>query len=145
MGGNNLLDLISKELELYRLLVAEQKQKIDLYLRGDLDLVKSSIERDKSILEGIRALNGKIDAELDGRTLSDIAAEMESSVDGTLRTKIVQLRQLTSELRGMNLRNYRYVQSSFGFTRAMLGEIFSDNVNYNQNGYLQSGSTVVEF
>jgi flagellar biosynthesis/type III secretory pathway chaperone len=70
---------------------------------------------------------------------------MDSSENDMLRTRIEELRRLTSELSRMNLQNYRYVQSSFGFTRAMLGEIFSENVNYNQNGYLQTGQTFGEF
>ena len=145
MGGNNLLDLVCQELELYRLLVEEQKKKIDLYLHGDLDLVKSSMERSKSVLEGIRVLNQRLNSALDGRALADITAEMEGSESEMLRTKIDELRRLTSELSRMDLQNYRFVQSSFGFTRAMLGEIFSENVNYNQNGYLQTGQTVGEF
>jgi len=145
MGVNNLLDLICQELELYRMLVAEQQQKIQLYLRGDLDLVTASIERDKKILEELRALNQQLDSELDGRDLSEVASGMDSTASDKLRAKIVELRQLTGELSRMNLQNYRYVQSSFGFTRAMLGEIFSENVNYNQKGYLQSGQSVVEF
>jgi len=145
MVANNLLDLICQELELYRLLVAEQKQKIDLYLQGDLDKVKSSMGRDKNVLEKIRALNRRLNTELDGQALSDIAAAMDSSENEMLRTRIEELRRLTSELSRMNLQNYRYVQSSFGFTRAMLGEIFSENVNYNQNGYLQTGQTFGEF
>jgi len=145
MGVNNLLDLICQELELYRMLVAEQQQKIQLYLRGDLDLVTASIERDKKILEELRALNQQLDSELDGRDLSEVASGMDSTASDRLRAKIVELRQLTGELSRMNLQNYRYVQSSFGFTRAMLGEIFSENVNYNQKGYLQSGQSVVEF
>jgi hypothetical protein len=145
MGVNNLLDLICQELELYRMLVAEQQQKIQLYLQGDLDLVTASIERDKRILEELRALNQELDSELDGRDLSEVASTMDPAASDKLRTKIVELRQLTGELSRMNLQNYRYVQSSFGFTRAMLGEIFSENVNYNQNGYLRSGQSVVEF
>lgn len=145
MGGNNLLNLICQQLELYRLLVAEQKQKIDLYLRGDLDLVQSSMNRGKNLLEEIRVLNRRLTSELDGRTLSDIAAEMDSSEDESLRMRIEELRRLTSELSRMNLQNFRYVQSSSGFTRAMLGEIFSENINYNQNGYFQTGKTVGEF
>lgn len=145
MVCDNLLDLICQELELYRLLVAEQKQKIDLYLQGDLDLLKSSMERDKSVLERIRALNRQLTSELAGQALSDIAEEIEFSAKETLRTKIEELRRLTSELSRINLHNYRYTQSSFGFTRAMLGEIFSENINYNQNGKFQTGQTVIEF
>jgi flagellar biosynthesis/type III secretory pathway chaperone len=145
MGVNNLLDLICQELELYRRLLAEQQEKIQLYLQGDLDLVTSSVESDKRILKELRAINQRLETELDGRDLSEIAAEMDSSESERLRAKIVELRKLTGELSRMNLQNHRYVQSSFGFTRAMLGEIFSDNVNYTQNGYLRSGQTVVEF
>lgn len=145
MGGNNLLDIIDQELELYRQLVTEQKEKIHLYLEGNLDQVKSSMQRDKSVLEKIRALNRQLSAELGGRRLSEIVGEMEVANSHPLRLKIEELRRLTSELSRVNLQNYRYTQSSFGFTRAVLGEIFSKNVNYNQNGYLQTGRTVVEF
>jgi len=145
MAGDNLLDLISRELDLYRLLVAEQEQKISLYLQGDLELVKSSMERDKSLLEGIRAIHQSLSNELDGQTLSETLAGLDTSESSILRMKIEELRRLVKELGRMNLQNYRYTRSSFGFTRAMLGEIFSENTNYNQNGYLQTGGTVVEF
>jgi len=145
MVGDNLLDLICQELDLYRLLLTEQKQKISLYLQGDLDLVKSSMERDKNLFEGVRAIHQRLKEELDGRNLSEIFAELDTSESRALRTKIEELRRLTKELGRMNLQNYRYTRSSFGFTRAMLGEIFSENANYNQNGYLQAGGTVVEF
>jgi hypothetical protein len=145
MAGDNLLDLISRELDLYRLLVAEQEQKVSLYLQGDLDLVKSSMERDKNLLEGIRAIHQSLRKELDGQTLSETLAGLDTSESSILRMKIEELRRLVKELGRMNLQNYRYTRSSFGFTRAMLGEIFSENTNYNQNGYLQTGGTVVEF
>jgi hypothetical protein len=145
MGDNNLLDLINQELRLYRQLVTEQKEKIHLYLKGDLDRVKTSMERDKRVLEEIRAVNIQLSSEMGGRALSEIAAEMEASEGSTLKAKIEELRRLTSELSRVNLQNYRYTQSCFGFTRAVLGQIFSENVNYNQNGNLQTGQTVVEF
>lgn len=145
MVDDNLLDLICQELDLYRLLVEEQKQKISLYLKNDLDLVKTSMDRDKNLLEGIRAIHLRLKEELDGRTLSEILVELDTSENRVLRTKIEELRRLAKELGRINLQNYRYTRSSFGFTRAMLGEIFSDNANYNQNGYLQTGGTVVEF
>lgn len=145
MGGNNLLDLICRELELYRRLISEQKLKISLYLNGDLDLVKTSIERDRRLLEGIRELNQQLTLELDGRVVSEIAAEMDPSESKALRMNIEELRRLTSELSRVNFQNHRYTQSSYGYTRAMLGEIFSQNLNYNQNGYLQTGQTVIEF
>jgi hypothetical protein len=145
MDVDNLLDLICRELELYRGLLSEQKQKIQLYLQGDLDQVRGSVERDRSTLEEIRSLNLLLSAELDGRELSEIMSELEPTESEQLRARITELRQLTSELSRMNVQNYRYIQSSFGFTRTMLGEIFSENINYNRNGYLQSGQHIVEF
>jgi hypothetical protein len=141
MGVDNLFDLIDRELELYRRLVTEQKQKIQLYLEGDLDRVRTSIERDKDILEEIRRLNQLLDSELDGRLLSEIASENGNA----MKIKIEELRRVTSELSRLDLQNFRYIRSSFGFTRSVLGEIFANNINYNQNGYLQTGETVVEF
>jgi len=145
MAVNNLIELISQELELYRLLVAGQRDKIKLYLEGDLDRVKTSMEHDRKVLEGIRTLNRQLATELDQRALSKVAAEMETTEGRALRMKIDELRRLTSELSRINLQNYRYARSSVGFTRAMLGEIFAKEVNYNRNGYLQTGQTVVEF
>ena len=145
MGGNNLLDLVNQELELYRQLLTEQKEKIRLYLEGDLDRVKDSMERDRSLLKEIRAVNERVSSEMEGRVLSQVVSEMESSESDNLKTKIEELRRLTGELSRVNFQNYRYTQSCFGFTRALLVEIFSNNVNYNQNGYLQTGQTIVEF
>ncbi len=145
MAVNNLLELVSQELELYRLLVAGQRDKIKLYLEGDLDRVKTSMEHDRTVLEGIRTLNRQLGSELGQRALSEVTAEMEPSESREMRMKIDDLRRLTSELSRINLQNYRYARSSFGFTRAMLGEIFAKEVNYNRNGYLQTGQTVVEF
>jgi hypothetical protein len=145
MAGNNLSSLISRELELYRLLIGEQKRKIGLYLKADLDLVRISIEKDKKFLEEIRYLNSQVRSELGGRVFSEVTLEMDLSESRALQLQIEELRRLTSELSRINLQNYRYAQSSFCFTRAMLGEIFSQNSNYNQNGYLQTGQTAVEF
>jgi hypothetical protein len=145
MAGNNLSSLISRELELYRLLIAEQKKKIGLYLKADLDLVRISMEKDKKFLEEIRCLNAQVRSELGGRVFSEVTLEMDLSESRALQLQIEELRRLTSELSRINLQNYRYIQSSFCFTRAMLGEIFSQNSNYNQNGYLQTGQTAVEF
>jgi hypothetical protein len=145
MGRKSLLDLVNRELELYRNLLSGQEEKIDLYLQGDLDQVMSSMNQDKKLLQGIRINHQLLREQLDGRSLTELTSELESSEREAVKDKIEQLKTLTRELGRLNIQNYRYTQASFGYTRSMLKQIFTDNANYNQNGYLQAGQKVIEF
>ena len=145
MGRKSLLYLVNRELELYRNLLTGQEEKVDLYLQGDLDRVMASMNQDKELLQGIRTNHQLLKEQLDGRSLTELTSELESTEQEAVKGKIEQLKILTRELGRLNVRNYRYTQASFGYTRSMLKEIFTDNANYNQNGYLQAGQKVIEF
>ena len=79
MGRKSLLDLVNRELELYRHLLTGQEEKIDLYLQGDLDQVMASMNQDKKLLQGIRTNHQLLKEQLDGRSLTELASELESS------------------------------------------------------------------
>lgn len=148
MALESLLTLLDQELELYRCLLKEQNRKIGMYLQGELDQVRRSMERDKILLEKLRRIHGSLRTRLQGKTLSEILATEEEANQQPLRASLEELRLLARELQHVNLRNYQYTQNSLYFTRAMLGKIFSDSANYNRNGYLQAtnqaGSGAVE-
>jgi flagellar biosynthesis/type III secretory pathway chaperone len=145
MALDSLVNLVDQQLELYRHLLAEQEQKIGMYLRGELDQVRDSMEQDKILLRKIRQIHGHLRDELNGNSVNEFLASAKEARQASLRDKLRELQRLTRELQRVNLRNYRYTQNSLAFTRAMLSKIFSDNASYNLNGYLKAGNGAREF
>lgn len=136
--AKSLLESFGRQSKLYRELLAEQEQKISLYLEGDLDRIEVSQEREDALLDKIRFQQGALAQQLQNVPLAEALEMLDQSDRTQLKRLVEDFRVVCEELHRVNLKNFRYLHTSLSFNQIMLKQMFGDSPNYTRDGYLKT-------
>lgn len=139
---NLLRELLRQWLAAYRRLKAEQERKLDLFLAADFSALEESLRVEEGIAAQVRQLQSRCRGLLGGRPLPEAVAGLEEPARSELQSRLTELRGLVLEVNRLNVRNYRYLQTSLSFNQALLQQLLGNELAYTGDGYVQAGPDI---
>jgi dTDP-4-dehydrorhamnose 3,5-epimerase-like enzyme len=142
-----LMNLVREEIALYRDLIAHARKKTALLVRGSLEAILESNKIDETFNIKLRLLEnemGRICQQLcqtfhiarEEFTLWKLAEGAEASVAAEIRLQSMLFKHLVQQLKVVNQRNRKLVESSLRYSRGMLNFISNATSSYQSNGLL---------
>jgi hypothetical protein len=140
-----LMNIVREEIALYRDLIAHARKKTALLVRGPLEAILESNKLDETFNVKLRMLENEV-ARLcqqlcstlqitrEEFTLLKLAEGVEQSVAAEIRSQSLLFKHLVEELKGVNQRNRKLVESSLHFSRGVLDFIANATSSYQSNG-----------
>ena len=140
-----LMNLIREEIALYRDLIEHARKKTALLVRGSLEAILESNKIDETFNIKLRLLEnevGRICQQLcqsfritrEEFTLWKLAEGAEESVAAEIRLQSMLFKHLVQQLKVVNQRNRKLVESSLRYSRGMLNFISNATSSYQSNG-----------
>ncbi len=140
-----LMNIIREEIALYRDLIEHARRKTAILVRGPLEAILESNKIDETFNVKLRMLEQEV-ARLcqqlcsslqiahEEFTLLKLAEGVEQSVAKEIRSQSLLFRNLVEQLKGINQRNRKLVESSLRYSRGMLDYIANATSSYQSNG-----------
>jgi hypothetical protein len=140
-----LMNLVREEIALYRDLIDHARRKTALLIRGPLEAILESNKIDDTFNVKLRMLEnevGRLCQQLSSTlhitgeefTLLKLADGLEPSVASEIRSQTLLFKNLVEQLKGINQRNRRLVESSLHYSRGLLDFIANATSSYQRNG-----------
>ncbi len=140
-----LMKIIGEEIALYRDLIAHARRKTSLLVRGSLEAIVESNKTDDTFNVKLRLLEDQmsrlckqlcatLNVAHEELTLLKLAEGAEPSVAEEIRSQAVTFRSLVEQLKAVNQRNRRLVDSSLHYSRGLLDFIANGTSSYQSNG-----------
>ncbi len=140
-----LMNIIREEIALYRDLIEHARRKTAILVRGPLEAILESNKIDETFNMKLRMLEQEV-ARLcqqlcsslqithEEFTLLKLAEGVEQSVAKEIRSQSLLFRNLVEQLKWINQRNRKLVESSLRYSRGMLDYIANATSSYQSNG-----------
>ncbi len=140
-----LMRTVQEEIALYRELIAHARKKTALLVRGPLEAILESNKADDTFNVRLRLLENEL-ARLcqqigqalhlrrEEFTLLRLAEAAEQSVAAEIQSQSVLFRHLVEELKRVNQRNRKLVESSLRYSRGLLNLISNATSSYQSDG-----------
>ncbi len=146
---SDLLDILGKEINLYRELIKHAEEKTALLAQGRLEVIleSSKIEETyniklrflenemKRLCSEIRRISGIASEEF---TLIKLAESLEQSLAAELKSQVSLFRTLIMQLKAVSQRNLGMIEKSVKYTRGLLDLISGATSPYQQTGLFRS-------
>ena len=140
-----LMKIIGEEIALYRDLIAHARKKTSLLIRGSLEAILESNKADETINVKLRLLEDQMsrlckqlcatmNVAHEEWTLLKLAEEAKPSVAEEIRSQFMVFRNLVEQLKAVNQRNRKLVESSLHYSRGLLDFIANGTSSYQSNG-----------
>jgi hypothetical protein len=149
---NALMNLVREEIALYRELIAHARKKTALLVRGSLEAILESNKIDETFNIKLRMLEDEVARTCEQLssmlhiareefTLLKLADGLEHSVAAEIRSQSLLFKNLVAQLKGVNQRNHKLVESSLHYSRGLLDFIANATSSYESNGMFRPYST----
>jgi hypothetical protein len=145
---SDLLGVVREEIELYRELVEHARRKTAILVQGTMEPLVESNKIDETFNLKLRVLESEM-ARLCGDlsqafriprdefTLLKLAEGLERSVAADIKALSSLFRNLVEQLKTINQRNTRLVESSVRYSRGLLDFLAGATSSYQGSGYLR--------
>jgi hypothetical protein len=140
-----LMKIVREEIALYRDLIEHARKKTALLVRGPLEAILESNKLDETFNIKLRMLENEV-ARLcqqlcstlqitrEEFTLLKLAEGVEQSVAAEIKSQSLLFKHLVEQLKGVNQRNRKLVESSLHYSRGMLDFVANATSSYQSNG-----------
>jgi hypothetical protein len=140
-----LMKIVGEEIALYRDLIAHARKKTAFLVRGSLEAILESNKTDETFNAKLRLLEDEM-ARLcqqlcqalhiarEEFTLLKLAEGVEQSLAVEIRSQSMIFKNLVDQLKGVNQRNRKLVESSLRYSRGLLDFIANATSSYQSNG-----------
>jgi flagellar biosynthesis/type III secretory pathway chaperone len=144
-----IVRLVREEVNLYRELIIHAREKTALLVRGTLESILESNKIDETFNLRLRALEDEI-VRLTGQAceslhisreefnLLRLAEGADPSVANEIRSLTTLFRNLVDQLKQVNQRNMRLIESSLHLSRGLIDFISNATSSYQDTGMLRS-------
>jgi hypothetical protein len=135
--------LLSRLLDCYRRLLAEESCRVDCYLNNDLESAAALRITEDRLLEEVRSLHERIREVTGERSLGDWLHDGDAQLEQA-QSHVVALSRVVREVQQAVDRSRRFVFNSLVFSQALLGPLLGEEGgHYNGEGFLQTGRNAV--
>lgn len=148
-----VLRIVKEEIDLYRELTTHARAKTALLVRGRLDAILESNRVDESFNLKLRTLEDEmsrltiqicrmLQIPREKFTLLGLAERSDPSTAEEIRSLATLFRNLISQLKKVNQRNMRLIESSLHISRGLIDFVSNATSSYQESGLLKpySGS-----
>lgn len=140
-----LMRIVGEEISLYRDLIAHARKKTALLVRGSLEAILESDKADETFNVKLRLLEDEmarlchqlcqaLQIRREEFTLLKLADGVEQSTAAEIRSQSALFKNLVEQLKGVNQRNRKLVESSLHYSRGLLDFISNATSSYQSNG-----------
>jgi len=140
-----LVRVVGEEIALYRDLIAHARSKTALLVRGSLEAILESNKTDETFNVKLRILENELgrlcrqlcqalNMTLEEFTLLKLAEGVDQPAAEELRSQTLLFRNLVEQLKRINQRNRKLVESSLHYSRGLLDCIANTTSSYQSNG-----------
>ena len=140
-----LLRIVGEEIGLYRELIAHARRKTAVLARGSLESIQETNKIDETFNAKLRLLEDEmarlcqqlcqaLHIEREQFTLLKLAESVEQSIAAEIRSQSMIFKNLVEQLKGINQRNRKLVESSLHYSRGLLDFIANATSSYQSNG-----------
>jgi len=148
-----MVKVVRDEVDIYRALIFHAREKTSLLVRGRLAAILESNKIDESFNLKLRLLEDEM-ARLTARacqglqipreefTLLKLAESAEPTVAEEIRSLATLFKNLVDQLKKVNQRNMRLIESSLHFSRGLIDFISGATSSYQKTGLLKPYSVV---
>lgn len=148
-----LLGIVQEEIDLYRELIAHARKKTSLLVRGQLAAILESNKVDETYNIKLRMLEDELSRlcrkicqalqlSVDEFTLLKLAQGADPSVAEEIKSQSVLFRNLVDQLKKVNQRNMKLVDSSLNYSRVLIDFISNASTSYQNTGLFKPYSAV---
>jgi hypothetical protein len=147
-----LMRVVREEIALYRDLIEHARRKTAILVRGSLEAILESNKTDETFNVKLRILEdemGRLCQQLcqalqirrEEFTLLKLADGVEQSVAVEIRSQLNLFKHLVNQLKGINQRNRKLVESSLRYSRGLLDFIANATSSYQRDGLFKPYAT----
>ncbi len=147
-----LIILVREEIDLYRDLIQHARKKTALLVRGPLEAILESNKIDETFNIKLRVLENEVASTCqqlcsmlhinrEEFTLLKLADGLEQSAASEIRSQSILFKNMVAQLKGVNQRNRKLVESSLHYSRGMLDFFANATSSYQSNGMFKPYST----
>lgn len=140
-----LMNLVREEIGLYRDLITHARKKTALLVRGPLEAILESNKVDETFNVRLRQLEDEVAGicqqlcatlhiTREEFTLLKLADGLEQAAAAEIRSQSLLFKNLVAQLKGVNQRNRKLVESSLHYSRGMLDFLANATSSYQSNG-----------
>lgn len=140
-----LLRIVQEEIGLYRDLIEHSRRKTALLIQGRPEPLEESNRVDDSFNQKLRMLESEMDRltsdlsaafgiPMEEFTLLKLADLVEASAAVEIRSLVRLFKNLISQLKTVNQRNIRLIESSVRYSRGLLDLIANATTSYQDSG-----------
>lgn len=147
------LKIVQEEIDIYRELIAHARKKTSLLVRGHLEAILESNKIDETFSVKLRMLEDelarlsvqicqKFQIKREEFTLLKLAENADPSLAEELRSQSTLFKNLVDQLKKVNQRNKKLVESSLNYSRGLVDYISNATSSYQDSGLLKPLSTM---
>jgi hypothetical protein len=148
-----LLKIVQEEIDLYRELIGHAREKTSLLVRGHLGAILESNKVDETFSVKLRMLEDelarlslqvcqKFHIKREEFTLLKLAEGADPSLAEELKSQSTLFKNLVDQLKKVNQRNRKLVESSLSYSRGLIDFISNATSSYQNSGLLKPLSTM---
>jgi hypothetical protein len=147
-----LMRVVREEIALYRDLIEHARRKTAILVRGSIEAIMESNKTDETFNVKLRILEdemGRLCQQLcqalqvrkEEFTLLKLAEGVEQSAAAEIRSQSTLFKHLVSQLKAINQRNRKLVESSLRYSRGLLDFIANATSSYQSDGMFKPYAT----
>lgn len=128
----SVFDLVREETDLYRRLLANEKERIQDMLSADPGAVEAGVALVREIVSGIKRCESELRIKLAGTPLLDFLQSLAEPHRAELSSLVTEFRRLLEELKRVQIRNDRHVRSGLAYSTGLMQAVFG--ASYDERG-----------